>query len=501
MSSIDSSITPCLLPASRHQSRPLPSRSEIATPSVSSGVRSANNWLIWNVRAMPSRTRSCGFKSVMSRPSSMMRPALGLSTPVRRLTSVVLPAPLGPINAWRAPRSTLSETLLAATMPPKRLSRFSVASAVGIGLRLGHGLARAQAENPLADRAAQLLQALAPDEDDHHQHEADPELPVLRRQAREPVLHQLEDQRADDAAIEIAGAADDQHQEHVGGALEREHVERGKLRRLREQGAGDAGIARGDGVDRDQAAVHGNADGGSAQRIGLHRAERKPEGRIDDAAREQKEDEQHREAVGIGGVAEHIEAKPPEQRVDDDALQAVGAAGQPVIAVAELAQHERDAKRHHDAGEIRDAQDEEARHETKRGGRHPGDQQRERGLADELVLRQEAGAIGAESEERRLAERDDAGIAENEIEREREQAEDRDLGENQVAAGKEENRREGGDPEDDFGKPPARPAHHQARGVGRGEGSGTHAARPVAGIISRSRARTIPADAKSAPRS
>ena len=37
---------------------PEPSRSEMASPSVSSGVRSANSWLIWNVRVMPSRTRS-----------------------------------------------------------------------------------------------------------------------------------------------------------------------------------------------------------------------------------------------------------------------------------------------------------------------------------------------------------------------------------------------------------------------------------------------------------
>ena len=33
---------------------------------VSSGVRSANSWLIWNVRTMPSRTRSCGSSAVMS---------------------------------------------------------------------------------------------------------------------------------------------------------------------------------------------------------------------------------------------------------------------------------------------------------------------------------------------------------------------------------------------------------------------------------------------------
>ena len=38
-------------------------------------------------------------------PSSMMRPAVGRSTPVSRLIIVVLPAPFGPIRAWRAPFS------------------------------------------------------------------------------------------------------------------------------------------------------------------------------------------------------------------------------------------------------------------------------------------------------------------------------------------------------------------------------------------------------------
>ena len=92
-------------------------RSETARLMVSSGVRSPNSWLIWKVRAMPSLTRRCEAYAVMSRPSSRMRPAVGRSTPVRRLISVVLPAPFGPISAWRAPFSTFSETLLVAVEP------------------------------------------------------------------------------------------------------------------------------------------------------------------------------------------------------------------------------------------------------------------------------------------------------------------------------------------------------------------------------------------------
>src|SRR5262245_64886071 len=68
----------------------------------------------------------------MSSPSSRMRPADGRNTPVSRLITVVLPAPFGPISAWRAPFSTLSETPLTAAMPPKCFSRSTVSSATGM---------------------------------------------------------------------------------------------------------------------------------------------------------------------------------------------------------------------------------------------------------------------------------------------------------------------------------------------------------------------------------
>src|SRR5204862_5944306 len=45
--STDSSITMPLEPVSRHHWRPSSMRSDTASPMVSSGVRSANNWLIW----------------------------------------------------------------------------------------------------------------------------------------------------------------------------------------------------------------------------------------------------------------------------------------------------------------------------------------------------------------------------------------------------------------------------------------------------------------------
>ena len=57
--------------------------------------------------------------AVISTPSSTTRPEDGLSAPVIRLTSVVLPAPFGPISARRAPRSSVRLTSRVTRSAPK----------------------------------------------------------------------------------------------------------------------------------------------------------------------------------------------------------------------------------------------------------------------------------------------------------------------------------------------------------------------------------------------
>ena len=111
-----------LCPSEGHQRRPKPERCETTSAKVCKGVMLSNSWLIWKVRTIPRPTRSLGASVLMSSPSSTMRPALGCSTPVSRLMKVVLPAPLGPISAWRAPFFKSRLTPLVATMPPKRIS-------------------------------------------------------------------------------------------------------------------------------------------------------------------------------------------------------------------------------------------------------------------------------------------------------------------------------------------------------------------------------------------
>src|SRR5690242_842121 len=131
----------------------------------------------------------------MSSPSSSTRPPVGDNTPVRRLTTVVLPAPFGPISAWRAPRAIDSDKSRVAASAPKFLLRPTVCKAAVIeclrrswlaptgrrllrlvDLRLGEAEQRAEVTGRQTSPAPHPLAA---DQHDDDEHEADPELPVL----------------------------------------------------------------------------------------------------------------------------------------------------------------------------------------------------------------------------------------------------------------------------------------------------------------------------------
>ena len=60
---------------------------------------------------------------VMSRSNSAIEPLSGVSSPVIRLNSVVLPAPFGPMIKRRSPGATLRLTSAVTRRPPNALHR------------------------------------------------------------------------------------------------------------------------------------------------------------------------------------------------------------------------------------------------------------------------------------------------------------------------------------------------------------------------------------------
>src|SRR5208337_1303524 len=75
---------------------------------------------------MPRRAICAGFSRVMSCPLKWIVPWVGARNFVSILKTVVLPAPLGPIKAWIAPRRTFKETSLTAMNPLNSFARFLV---------------------------------------------------------------------------------------------------------------------------------------------------------------------------------------------------------------------------------------------------------------------------------------------------------------------------------------------------------------------------------------
>ncbi len=125
-------------------------------------------------------------------------------------------------------------------------------------------------------------------------------------------------------------------------------------------------------------------------------------------------------------------------------------------AVGELAQQQRDAERHHQPRQVGAAHDEKRGDEAEHHGGKARDQQRQHRLVDDVMQRQQARRIGADAEERRVAERDDAGIAQDQIEREHEQREPGDLGQDQVAVREQQDRHQRQRPEQHLAPAPAR---------------------------------------------
>ena len=158
-----------------------------------------------------------------------------------------------------------------------------------------------------------------------------------------------------------------------------------------------------------------------------------PEGRIDDVARDEPADEQHRQTIDIGGVAEEIEAEEAEDRIDLHAQQAIGPTGHRAPFVGELLQQRRHHQGLHQQGEARRAQHDEARGEADDGGGPGCDDQLAQGLLP-AIGGHDPRRIGAHAEESRMAQSHDARKTDQQIQRQGEEDRREDLGAQRMVA-------------------------------------------------------------------
>src|SRR5712691_9284114 len=85
----------------------------------------------WCVRAIPRRQRRAAPAVVTSAPRKCTAPAFGCRKPARTLSSVVLPAPLGPTMPTASSPRTAKSTSCRTTSEPKRF-RAPTAARIGV---------------------------------------------------------------------------------------------------------------------------------------------------------------------------------------------------------------------------------------------------------------------------------------------------------------------------------------------------------------------------------
>jgi hypothetical protein len=125
------------------------------------------------------------------------------------------------------------------------------------------------------------------------------------------------------------------------------------------------------------------------------------------------------------------------------------------VPSSQFVEHEGHAHRHHQPRQVGAAHDHRAGQQAEqRASRHRHHQAGER--IGHHMLGEQAGAVGTETEERRMPERDDAGVAEDQVEREREQRQDRDFVDQRGMRDQHHGQRPQHDPGDDLQRVPAR---------------------------------------------
>src|SRR5205823_9533443 len=184
----------------------------ITFPAAESPAKSR---MFWKVRATPRAAIWWAGRPSMRWSPSRMVPPPGRKRPETTLSSVVLPAPFGPMRPWTSPSPTVKVTPSRARTPPKARSTFSTQS----------GTCGRPPRTEDVHRRGQRGEPVRHEEDDGEEDRPVQEQAQRPRgeaqrlpSAAEQLGEQREEGRADDRAVEDRGASDDGIDEHVDGA-------------------------------------------------------------------------------------------------------------------------------------------------------------------------------------------------------------------------------------------------------------------------------------------
>src|SRR5919199_872864 len=206
--------------------------------------------IFWKVRPIPFCARLCAPSRVTSCPRKTKLPTVGLYRPLTMLKNVVFPAPFGPMRLTMDLSGISKSTALTATRPPKtlvipRASRMLRAASSLCASDTGrlHGALFFLALVQLLLTLAVRDYAFGSQEHHRHQQDTEEEVVVLgdiyvREQGASqgfaddvyPFVHlrqqvevdPLQEDGAQDHAVDVAHPAEDDHAQDKNGDVERE---------------------------------------------------------------------------------------------------------------------------------------------------------------------------------------------------------------------------------------------------------------------------------------
>src|SRR5216684_484867 len=351
----------------------------------------------------------------MSRSSSRLWPLSGCRCALIRLTSVVLPAPFDPTSDKNSPLLTTKSRPSQARVSPNCFRKFTVLSRITSGLPSCQPLTEVRNGTDDAGRQYQHQG----DQDD-----AEQKLPILGR--RDRVGFQVgEHQSADDRPGEIAETAEQRGEHDLAGERPVEHVGRGQAVERHPQDAGKAGEGSGDQKGDPAEPADPDAEKARTDLVVADGLQRLAEWRVHDHPHHDyahDEDGQHVIIIRRDELLESAragEAEQAQQQARTGNPQAVAAAGFPIELERQAVEHLGKRQREDAEENLRVAHANIAQQRRRDCDHRNPDQDVElHGMRAE-VLDHEGNGVGADAEIGGMAEREQAGVAEQQVESER----------------------------------------------------------------------------------
>jgi hypothetical protein len=153
--------------------------------------------------------------------------------------------------------------------------------------------------------------------------------------------------------------------------------------------------------------------------------------------RQHKQRQQHGDRIAGCRAPAQVKLKAAQQRPHHHALQTVGTAGEPVQLVSQFHQNQSNAQGHHQAGQIGATQNSGTAQGAQNGGCQHAHQQTQQRIGHHQLGKQ-GRRIGTHAKKSGVPQRHDAGVAQNQIQRQRKQRHHGNLIDDQGMAGQNE---------------------------------------------------------------